>query len=305
MNARRERASSHDDARPPAASRPRGGGLVRPCLLFCCSPLFVGTLILWVVVRSYRASLGERLFGDGGTLASSGPAPRPRSPAWNGVDVTQLRLVIDWRARRFVQQELATMAKSGRTLTREGRAELLGETIALLRRVRVAWLYAGEMNFRPMALAEAHGVFTRLAQSARAKFRRELVRADGASTRTEDAGDLRAREHEGPGVVMISLIVAARREIHDFRPGDVEDIERLLASLQRIGASELVAFEVIWSPAAEDDRMSTAELEALYPDVTRIGGIGGRVFCGYCAGPHAMELPRCPHCGAPGPAEAS
>src|SRR5690606_28759977 len=104
-----------------------------------------------------------------------------RSAAWNGVDLTQLRLAVDWRARRFVQQELAKMATSGRTATSEGRVELLRATIALLRRVRVAWLYAGEMNFRPMAPEEARGVFTRLVQSARAKFRRELVRADGAS----------------------------------------------------------------------------------------------------------------------------
>ena len=45
--------------------------------------------------------------------------------------------------------------------------------------------------------------------------------------------------------------------------------------------------------------MSSDELEARYPELTRLTAIGGRVFCRYCAGPHAAELAKCPHCGAP------
>ncbi|UJR84093.1 DUF1517 domain-containing protein [Sandaracinus amylolyticus] len=268
----------------------------RGCFV-CFAPLLVGGLIVWVLVQSHRHSRSLR--DDDTTFAGSGPIPRAQSPLWNGVDLTQLRLVIDWRARRFVQHELATMAKSGRTGTKEGRAALLHATVRLLRSVELAWLYAGEMNFRPMSPPQAQGVFMRLAQSARAKFTKEVVRAEGSTLRTADPGALRAKEHEGQGVVLITLIVAARREIHDFRPQDVADVKRLLDSIDRIGASELVAFEVVWTPAAEDDRMSTAELEAIHPDVVRIGGIGGRIFCGHCGGPYAMEIARCPHCGAP------
>lgn len=53
--------------------------------------------------------------------------------------------------------------------------------------------------------------------------------------------------------------------------------------------------------SVETDRMSTAELEVLYPELRRIEEhtIGGRVFCGYCGSPFAQELSRCPHCGGP------
>jgi hypothetical protein len=59
--------------------------------------------------------------------------------------------------------------------------------------------------------------------------------------------------------------------------------------------------EVIWSPAAADDRLSTAELEHLYPELRAIDpeSVLGRVICAYCGGPYSGELLRCPHCDAP------
>ena len=70
--------------------------------------------------------------------------------------------------------------------------------------------------------------------------------------------------------------------------------------LVRHGADE-AGIEVVWSPAAEDDRMSTAELEQHYPELEKLDekAIAGRVFCAHCSGPFPMELLACPHCGAP------
>jgi hypothetical protein len=47
--------------------------------------------------------------------------------------------------------------------------------------------------------------------------------------------------------------------------------------------------------------MSSAELERLYPDLTRIdpsAQVGERI-CGSCRAPFAAELGVCPSCGAP------
>ena len=62
------------------------------------------------------------------------------------------------------------------------------------------------------------------------------------------------------------------------------------------------ALEVIWTPSTENDRMSSAELEVLYPELRRMdeNTVIGRVFCGYCAQPFPAEILRCPSCGAPG-----
>lgn len=118
---------------------------------------------------------------------------------------------------------------------------------------------------------------------------------------TRATGAHAPKAHEGDGVV-VTLIVAARRELFDVHADpDAREIRQLLASLRASGTSDFVALEVVWSPATEGDRMSTAELEARYPELARLdeATVGGRVFCAHCRGPFADELRTCPHCGAP------
>src|SRR5690606_19039454 len=179
------------------------------------------------------------------------------------------------------------------------------ETVLALRRAEMSWLYAAVANYHPMSAASAEGIFRQLGVDARSRFRHELVRnVDGHKTEMQ-APELRARPEEGEGVVVVTLIVAARREIVDVH--QVQDARRLKTLLDDIVAvanpNMLVAMEVIWSPAAENDRMSTAELETLYPHLKKIdeNSIAGRIFCSYCRGPFAAELLKCPHCGAPAP----
>jgi hypothetical protein len=121
-------------------------------------------------------------------------------------------------------------------------------------------------------------------------------------TVTEAApGELAARPEEGPGLVVVTVVTVARRklgEVADLR--DATSIRDALDDRCSVAADQLVAFEVVWSPAAEQDRMSSAELEQHYPDLSLIDPttIAGRIFCSYCQGPFPMELLKCPHCGA-------
>ena len=63
--------------------------------------------------------------------------------------------------------------------------------------------------------------------------------------------------------------------------------------------------ELIWSPSEPGDRMSSAELEVLYPELARLDASVGRVACSHCAAVFARELGTCPACGAPAPAAAA
>lgn len=262
-----------------------GGGLPCGCIL----PLFIG-LILFIVITNLMGKKGGSSHG---------------SKAWGNVDISAIRLGIDWRARRELQAHLERLAKSGQTGTQAGLASLLRETILGLRRAELAWLYANVANYKPMSAAMAEGIFRQLGTDARSRFRHELVRNADGSTSEVSAPEMRARPEEGEGVVVVTLIVAARREILDV--AQVQDANALKALLDDMVAvanpHTLMAMEVIWSPAAENDRMSTAELEQFYPQLQKIDerSIAGRVFCSYCKGPFAMELLNCPHCGAPAP----
>lgn len=229
---------------------------------------------------------------------------RQEAKRWERGQVAVLRLGIDWRARRAVQARLLELARTSDTATPAGLAALLRETVSLLRGVQLSWLYASG-HARSIAGAEpVEAAFRELTTDARARFQRELVRAADASVTTAEAPlELEAKAHEGEGVVVVTLVVAARSEPLGREASDpATDAGHLLAALEGVASpASLAAVEVIWSPAAEEDRMSTAELEQHYPELRKIDetAIAGRVFCRYCRGPFAMELLECPHCGAP------
>jgi len=75
----------------------------------------------------------------------------------------------------------------------------------------------------------------------------------------------------------------------------------LFAGVLAPSAEKLVALEVIWSPAEEDDRLSSLELRAIYPDLLPLAGADalGQRSCSYCSAVYAAELGGCPSCGAP------
>jgi uncharacterized membrane protein len=267
-----------------------GSGCSLPC--GCTVPLVILFVIVMIAKQSRSATRGAGM-------------PSHGSRGWGQVDISAIRLGVDWRARRDLQAHLERLARSGQTGTPAGLANLLRETVLGLRRAELAWLYASVANYHPMSAAMAEGIFRQLGIDSRSKFRQELVRnADGQKS-DQQAGELRAHPNEGEGTVVVTLIVAARREILDV--DNVQDANALKALLGDMTAvanpQSLVAMEVIWSPAAENDRMSSAELEQFYPELKKIDerSIAGRIFCGYCRGPYAMELLTCPHCGAPAP----
>lgn len=256
----------------------------------------VGVLVLVVFMRSIGRA------GRGGAL------PGPQARAWMNVDVSAVRIGIDERSREFMQRELAKIATRGTSQSGD-LLESLRAVVRLLRKCDAAWVYGGASNYHPMSPPVAEGVFKRHAQEARTKYGAELVRnASGELTTTKSPGYV-PKESEGQGVAMITVVVAARREIRDFFGGRREEISAVLEDLERLTPQELVALEVVWMPADPDDRMSSATLQTLEPDLALLPAIPGkkgkpmgRVHCAYCRGPFAAELPTCPHCGAPAPA---
>jgi len=221
------------------------------------------------------------------------------------IGVSVVRVAIDARARRFVQESLAKLARESDTATPGGLADLLSSASRALVASRLAWSYCSVEHLGPLPAAEARSKHTHRAQDARARFQTELVRAADGTTRTAEASGLVAREHEGDGVVVVTMVIATHAKLRAASPTRPDEIEQLLTQLSALPASELLALEIVWSPAVEADRMSSDELEALYPELTRLAAIGGRVFCRYCAGPHTAELAKCPHCGAPTASEPS
>lgn len=219
------------------------------------------------------------------------------------IDISVLRVGVDWKARAWLQKELERIASAADTGNSEGRLAMLRETALALRRVKDSWLYAGILNTQPMSMSRARPLFESQAQDARARFRDELVRnADGTYRDGDVPDDLVRLTEEGTGLVVVSIVLAARGELADFaRIDSAEHVRSWLETLNYVSPERLVACEVVWSPAADKDRMSSIELEAVYPEMKKIRRDvrTGRDQCNYCRAFFPAELVTCPHCGAP------
>ena len=253
-----------------------------------------GIVALAVVVNIFRKKGGA----GGGLQAGNYSGP-------DAMHVSRLSLGIDWRARRELQETLKRLAQTGDTNSPQGLANLLRETALALRRAELSWLYISQETFGPLSPQNAEQQFNQIAMRARAQFQTETIRGAGGNVHQQQGAAMRAHKNEGEGTVVVHLVIGSYRPLQAMQAPDANQIRMALDNRAALTANQLGALEVIWSPSDENDRMSTAELEQNYPDLSLIDpkSIAGRIFCSYCQGPFAMELLTCPHCGAP--AEAS
>ena len=70
----------------------------------------------------------------------------------------------------------------------------------------------------------------------------------------------------------------------------------LKRTMDQLGGFHLVnELRVVWSPSEENDRMSSAELEVIYPELEKVRLTKlGRVGCKSCHAVYAAELEQCP-----------
>lgn len=292
-------SSSDDDSSgvgwPSTGSGGLGGDSALPFGVWLL--IFAGVVIYMVVAGALKGALDSS--GVNAPLSMDlGDYTPPDT-----VDVTVLRIAIDGRARKFVQTEIKNIANETDTSTAEGRTAMLREVALLLRRLRDAWVYGGAVNEPMRDLGAAKPVFDRYVDDARARFREETVRNEQGTKTTAAASSYTPHSEEGEGLILVSIIIAARRELFTVnRIGNGDDLRQALDSASQLGPASLVAIEVVWQPSEDADRLSSMELEAKYPrpDLIPIqGALVGKTFCAYCGGPYPAELVSCPHCGAP------
>lgn len=216
-----------------------------------------------------------------------------------GVDLAIVSVALDARARPFVQQRLDAIAASAELDNPLGRARALRQTLDVLRTTRGSWAYGVVRDTVPMDPEHAEPAFARVVSDYRARYRDELRRADAGGSVARVAGTYRMRSDEGEGLVVVTLALARWGTFPDTHATGIDAIEHALARVAEVAPDELVAFEVIWSPSDDADRMSSLELESIYPELQPLAiERFGAETCAYCRTSFARELPRCPLCGA-------
>lgn len=243
-------------------------------------PLALGVWLgLWV---------GLWLIGRWREGSDSGRARGPSS-----CEVRRISLAFDWTERVRLQQALDALSRRDTTSV-QGMYAVARQTLTLLGRAIDSARYA-TISRQVVGAQKAERRFFTLCQELESRYRFDRTKGDRARR-------FEAKAEEGEGLVVISFVMGCTRPIGDVpRRYTKESLLSALESCARVSPHELVALKVIWSPAAESDRMSSLELETIYPELMALGDTGiGKHRCGHCGALRAAEIEGCPACGADG-----
>ena len=245
----------------------RGGGFGFPFLfpLFGFGGGFGGlfTIILFIglanfILRTVREMGSEN--GEGFTAAAN-----------PSVSVAKLQIGLLAEARSL-QEDLNRMALSADTSSSAGLSQVLQEaTLSLLRHPEY-WQYATAQT-ESTRLLSAEQKFNQLALAERSKFTGETVsnvnnRLQQAETQTADSGDL---AKTAPGQYLVaSVIVATQGKLKLPKVSSTQDVRQALSTLGAVSSDNLLAVEILWTPQASGETLTSDEMIAEYPELTLI-----------------------------------
>jgi uncharacterized membrane protein len=189
------------------------------------------------------------------------------------VSVVQVQVGLLAQARQL-QEELNELARNADTGTSIGRAMVLQEsTLALLRHPEY-WVYASTSSYQgDLEMAEAK--FNQLTLAQRSKFTRETLTNVNSQLRdvlkelpSEEASSQElALELQPLEYIIVTILVGARSQLTIPKINDTEDLRQAIKQIGSIGSDRLLAVEVLWTPQAEGDTLTTDDLLVGYPDL--------------------------------------
>ncbi len=182
------------------------------------------------------------------------------------IDVQTLAIGLDASARPAIQKRMRELAEQGDTRTKDGLAALLGQVADALLAHEASFTHAFCESTPKLPPKDAEGRFKDAALRARSRFPVEVIRNADGTTTTRAPPKLSPSTE--PGVVIVTLVLARRSEIPDLpEHPDRTALRRALEDAGRTTAQDLVAMEVIWSPAEDADRVSAEDLAARHPEI--------------------------------------
>jgi uncharacterized membrane protein len=184
-------------------------------------------------------------------------------------DVQTVAVALDADARKDIQARMKEIAEKGDTRTKAGLAAMLNEATGVLLAHEGAFSHAWIDQALAIAPAQAQARFGEAATRARQRFPVEVIRNAYGQTTRQPAPKLAPSTE--PGVVIVTLVLATRARLAPIGlPLDRAAVRAAIAQAGKTTAENLVAMEVIWSPAEENDRVSVTKLEQKHPELERL-----------------------------------
>ena len=225
-------------------------------------------ILIFIAIANFISQSFRRAASDGGEeLGYNSNSP---------VSVTRLQVGLLAQARNL-QKELDTIAKTADTNSPQGRAEVLQEASLALLRHPEYWVYAGG-GTQQAKLAAAETEFNRLTLAERSKFTEETLTnvnnqlkastAQAALASNDAIDNPTELISQGPGEYIIVTLICAT--LGKFSIPDINSSDQLRQALHQIGSisrDKLLAIEVLWTPQAEGDTLTTDNILEAYTDL--------------------------------------
>ena len=243
-----------------------GGGFGFPFLL----PFFgfggggIFSIIIFIAIANFlvRSFRNAGVSGDVGYTSSS------------KVSVAQVQVGLLANAREL-QPELNRLALTADTSSASGRATVVQEaTLALLRHPEY-WVY-GATESQKTDIDSAEAKFNQLALTERSKFSEEtLSNVDSVINSAEqkalggnsEAGAIQLQEGDTGEYIIATIIVGATGNVNLPEINDSDTLRNSLQQIGSIGSDRLLAVEILWTPQAEGDTLSSDDILAYYPNL--------------------------------------
>jgi uncharacterized membrane protein len=226
------------------------------------------TILIFFAIANFLMQTFRRVSNDG-EAETYGYSSNPP------VTVTRLQVGLLAQARGL-QSELNKIAESADTNSPQGRAEILQEASLALLRHPEYWVYAGG-GTEQVKLTAAENQFNRLSLAERSKFSEETLSnvnnqlkaaLNKETLPSADIDNPTQLISEGPGEYLIVTLLAAtlgKMQIPQINSAD--DLRQALRLIGGIGGEQLLAIEVLWTPQAEGDTLTSDDILAEYPDL--------------------------------------
>jgi uncharacterized membrane protein len=243
-----------------------GGGFGFPFLLPFVG--YGGGGLLSILVFLAIASFLIRSFQNAGVGSEEGYGGSSQ------VSVAEVQVGLLANAREL-QPELNRLALTADTSTPGGRATVLQEaTLALLRHPEY-WIY-GTSNSQKASLEAAEAKFNQFSLTERSKFADETLtnvenKIENKSQpilegETQD-GALQTKESDPGEYIVATVIVGATGNLDLPTINSTDDLRASLQQIGSLGSDRLLAVEILWTPQAEGDTLSSDDILAYYPNL--------------------------------------
>jgi uncharacterized membrane protein len=189
------------------------------------------------------------------------------------VSVTRLQVGLLAQARDL-QTELNHIAETADTNTPAGRSEILQEASLALLRHPEYWVYAGS-GTQQAKLNAAESQFNRLSLAERSKFSEETLSNVNNQLKAVLSKEALSGEDnptrlisQGPGeYIIVTLLAATLGKCQIPAINTADDLRQALRQIGSLASEQLLAIEVLWTPQAPGDTLTSDDLFAEYPDL--------------------------------------